>query len=169
MHKDTSAIMDPSQETVTEGIQIKIYGIYCSKNLTCFCGRVVSKIHSSTLILTCLWTSKRVLTKALNCYPTWTSLWMFSRNCNHNCTVWTGLKNGLFQFFNVLFSSSQMYVILFVTLLCHAIFTYTLYCNHHWLLAHCSKYNCEIDFRSKTLDLRLECANRNFVFVTVFP
>ena len=41
------------------------YGIYCSKNLTCFCGRVVSKIHSSTLILTCLWTSKRVLTKAL--------------------------------------------------------------------------------------------------------
>ena len=44
---------------------LKIYGIYCSKNLTCFCGRVVSKIHSSTLILTCLWTSKRVLTKSL--------------------------------------------------------------------------------------------------------
>ena len=38
-----------------------------SKNLTCFCGRVVSKIHSSTLILTCLWTSKRVLTKSLSC------------------------------------------------------------------------------------------------------
>ena len=35
------------------------------QNLTCFCGRVVSKIHSSTLILTCLWTSKQVLTKAL--------------------------------------------------------------------------------------------------------
>ena len=35
------------------------------KNLTGFCGRVVSKIHSSTLILTCLWTSKRVLMKAL--------------------------------------------------------------------------------------------------------
>ena len=30
-----------------------------------FCGRVVSKIHSSTLILTCLWMSKRVLTKSL--------------------------------------------------------------------------------------------------------
>ena len=44
---------------------LTIYGIYCSKNLTCFCGRVVSKIHSSTLILTCLWTSKRVLTKSL--------------------------------------------------------------------------------------------------------
>ena len=42
-----------------------IYGIYYSKNLTCFCGRVVSKIHSSTLIFTCLWTSKRVLTKSL--------------------------------------------------------------------------------------------------------
>ena len=33
--------------------------------ITCLCGRVVSKIHSSTLILTCLWTSKRVLTKSL--------------------------------------------------------------------------------------------------------
>ena len=44
---------------------LKIYGIYCSKNLTCFCGWVVFKIHSSTLILTCLWTSKQVLTKAL--------------------------------------------------------------------------------------------------------
>ena len=43
-----------------------IYGIYCSKNLTCFCGRVVSKIHSSTLILTCLWMSKRVLMKSLD-------------------------------------------------------------------------------------------------------
>ena len=30
------------------------------------CGRVVSKIYSSTLILTCLWTSKRVLTKPLD-------------------------------------------------------------------------------------------------------
>ena len=37
----------------------------CPKIVTCFCGRVVSKIHSSTLILTCLWTSKRVLTKSL--------------------------------------------------------------------------------------------------------
>ena len=49
---------------------LKIYGIYCSKNLTCFCGRVVSKIHSSTLILTCLWMSKRVLTKALKWHHT---------------------------------------------------------------------------------------------------
>ena len=52
---------------------LKIYGMYCSKNLTCFCGRVVSKIHSSTLILTCLWTSKRVLMKALflECILAW--------------------------------------------------------------------------------------------------
>ena len=35
------------------------------KIVTCLCGRVVSKIHLSTLILTCLWTSKRVLTKSL--------------------------------------------------------------------------------------------------------
>ena len=36
------------------------------KNVTCLCGRMVSKIYSSTLILTCLWTSKRVLTKPLD-------------------------------------------------------------------------------------------------------
>ena len=53
---------------------LKIYGIYCSKNLTCFCERVVSKIHLSTLILTCLWTSKGVLTKSL-----WSG-WKFGPN-----------------------------------------------------------------------------------------
>ena len=37
--------------------------------MTCLCGWVVSKIHLSTLILTCLWTSKRVLTKSLNLIP----------------------------------------------------------------------------------------------------
>ena len=38
---------------------------YFPKFLTCLCGRVVSKSHLPTLILTCLWTSGRVLTKAL--------------------------------------------------------------------------------------------------------
>ena len=46
------------------GIQ-NLWNILFQK-LTCFCGRVVSKIHLSTLILTCLWTSKRVLTKSLH-------------------------------------------------------------------------------------------------------
>ena len=36
--------------------------------LTCLCGRVVSKTHLPTLILTCLWMSGQVLTKAL-LYP----------------------------------------------------------------------------------------------------
>ena len=36
---------------------------------TCLCGRVVSIIHLSTLILTCLWTSGQVLTKALSMSP----------------------------------------------------------------------------------------------------
>ena len=58
-------------------------GIYCSKNLTCFCGRVVSKIHSSTLILTCLWTSKRVLTKALQAEPILISI-IFQCETNKN-------------------------------------------------------------------------------------
>ena len=38
---------------------------YFPKFLTCLCGRVVSKSHLPTLILTCLWMSGRVLTKAL--------------------------------------------------------------------------------------------------------
>ena len=36
------------------------------KIVTFLCGWVVSKIHLSILILTCLWTSKRVLAKSLN-------------------------------------------------------------------------------------------------------
>ena len=37
-----------------------------SKNVTCLCGQVVSKIHLFTLILTFPWASKRVLTKSLH-------------------------------------------------------------------------------------------------------
>ena len=68
------------QSTQTRVKRLKIYGIYCSKNLTCFCGWVVSKIHSSTLILTCLWTSKRVLTKALH-KPGCLCLWWKTTFC----------------------------------------------------------------------------------------
>ena len=39
--------------------------IFAPQIFTCLCGRVVSKSHLPTGILTCLWTSGRVLTKAL--------------------------------------------------------------------------------------------------------
>ena len=68
------------------------YGIYCSKNLTCFCGWVVSKIHSSTLILTCLWTSKRVLTKALNLEH---RLAIMSNKLSWECLLWGCLLLGV--------------------------------------------------------------------------
>ena len=46
-------------------LESKIDTIYSPKMVTCLCGWVVSKIHPDTLILTCLWTSKRALTKSM--------------------------------------------------------------------------------------------------------
>ena len=45
--------------------EVRLKKIWSSRIWACLCGRVVSKVYSPTLILTCLWASGRVLMKAL--------------------------------------------------------------------------------------------------------